>query len=237
VLSRDKNFNTIEATIPTTTPPAVGSFTVNLMGLESGIQYWVKSFAFIAGNSLSNSGTYYGNPVSFTAGNPVFKIGQEYDGGIIFYLDATNQHGLMCAKNDQGLSAWDPFPFDVNNSQNYSPQFTGAISTSMGTGFANTTMITGIIGTGFDAAGLCTLYRDEKNHDDWYLPSKGELNAIYENLVVPGIITPSSLNSSYYWSSSEIDNKDVWSQRFDDGQPVNFAWKNNIMNVRAVRAF
>ncbi len=34
------------------------------------------------------------------------KIGQTYQGGIIFYLDASGDHGLIAAPADQGVTSW-----------------------------------------------------------------------------------------------------------------------------------
>lgn len=39
-----------------------------------------------------------------SSNNPIttgLKIGDIYEGGIIFYLDATGQHGMVCATSDQ----------------------------------------------------------------------------------------------------------------------------------------
>jgi hypothetical protein len=37
---------------------------------------------------------------------PKFHIGQEYGGGIIYYIDATGKHGLIAAKEDLGPAPW-----------------------------------------------------------------------------------------------------------------------------------
>jgi hypothetical protein len=40
----------------------------------------------------------------YVVGNPTLTIGQSYQGGIIFWLDATGQHGLIAATADQSAS-------------------------------------------------------------------------------------------------------------------------------------
>lgn len=75
--------------------------------------------------------------------------------------------------------------------------------------------------------------------DDWFLPSKDELNAIWDNLVNNGIGSNSGVGGfAYvsYWSSSESSSTYAWYHGFDDGSQGNFI-KNIIRRVRAVRAF
>ena len=70
-------------------------------------------------------------------------------------------------------------------------------------------------------------------HDDWYLPSKEELNALYQekshNLV-------GGFASDYYWSSTESYADGAWTQYFYDGSQF-IVSKYNSLGVRAVRAF
>ena len=68
---------------------------------------------------------------------------------------------------------------------------------------------------------------------DWYLPTKTELNLVYVNLHKAGIV---NLGASWYWSSSQVDNKYAWGQYFGDGRQYVDA-KNKTGSVRAVRAF
>ena len=69
---------------------------------------------------------------------------------------------------------------------------------------------------------------------DWYLPTKEELNFIYKNLVKTGILN----DTTYHWSSSEVDNNCAWYQRFSDGAPNIRQPKMYLsISVRAIRAF
>ena len=67
--------------------------------------------------------------------------------------------------------------------------------------------------------------------DDWFLPSKDELNEMYIQRIAIGGFT-----SDGYWSSSEFNEDAVWGQGFDDSTLYNF-YKTNAQNVRPVRAF
>ncbi|MFP3043594.1 DUF1566 domain-containing protein, partial [Treponema primitia] len=82
------------------------------------------------------------------------------------------------------------------------------------------------------AAQLCTGYTGgEKN--DWFLPSKDELDLIYKNLKAKGL---GSLDGRWYWSSSENGSSVAWVQDFSDGSQYGRG-KNATSSVRAVRAF
>jgi len=69
--------------------------------------------------------------------------------------------------------------------------------------------------------------------DDWFLPSRDELNLMYENLHKNGL---GSFAYYYYWSSSESNAYDAWEQSFDYGnQDLN--GRSFGSRVRPVRAF
>ena len=108
---------------------------------------------------------------------------------------------------------------------------TGATTTAIGTGQANTTVIVTIQDAGSYAAQLCNDLT-EGGYNDWYLPSKDELDKLYTNKVAIG-----GFADYTYWSSSEGDAYTAWTQNFfDDGNQANFT-KDFALLVRAVRAF
>ena len=148
-------------------------------------------------------------------------VGMSYQGGIIAYIDATGEHGLIAAPNDQSAGIqW----CNGNN-------IVIGTSTVIGTGKSNTTKIVQKQGSGNYAAKLC----DDlvlNGYSDWYLPSKDELNILYQNRnLIGGFNT-----SSYYWSSSELNGSYAWCQGFSNGSQTNY-YKYNTYRVRAVRAF
>ena len=86
------------------------------------------------------------------------------------------------------------------------------------------------------AAKKCLDYSlevDGKVYDDWFLPSKDELNLMYENLERKGV---GSFGDYDYWSSSEIHSYDAWFQRFRNGHQ-DFYYRGDHNSVRPVRAF
>ena len=75
---------------------------------------------------------------------------------------------------------------------------------------------------------------------DWYLPSMGELNAIYGNKGVLnlalGKIGGTELISNHYWSSSVYPPDEAWGLNFGGGN-VYSTGKNSSLYVRPVLAF
>ena len=69
-------------------------------------------------------------------------------------------------------------------------------------------------------------------YDDWFLPSKDELNLIYENLKLQSIGT----FGNSYWSSSEYSSNDAWYQNFNSGNQYS-SNRSNSRYVRPIRAF
>lgn len=84
------------------------------------------------------------------------------------------------------------------------------------------------------AAKLCLEYSTGTTKPgEWYLPSKIELNLIYETLRKSGKI----VSDEWHWSSSQYNSSsDAWLQRFSDGYQYGNC-KKYYYCVRAVRAF
>jgi len=159
-------------------------------------------------------------------------------GGIVFWVDETGQHGLVCAKQDQNASVrW----FGGTNGN------TQAKGDGVYAGKANTTIIiTGTVSIGDDnatyAARICNeleITVGDKTYGDWYLPSNHELNLMYQNKrtinTTAGNNRGSDLSNAY-WSSTEIDNDGALKTDFSGGRGVETN-KGSTSNVRAVRAF
>jgi hypothetical protein len=149
-------------------------------------------------------------------------LGDEYQGGIVAYVDETGKHGLIAAPKDQAAKI-----------QWYNGSYikTDATGTAYNTGKSNTEKIVQTQGAGNYAAKLC----DDlilNGYDDWFLPGKDELNELYKN---KGLIGGFS-NDGYYWSSSESDNNTAWLQSFSNGNQVSWN-KKDVVKVRAVREF
>ena len=162
---------------------------------------------------------------------PLYTIGDTALGGKIAYIlqrgdsgyDANIQHGLVAAISDQTSAIrW----------HNGTNKITGAKGVVIGTGFANTNSIISAQGetTTSYAAGLARAYKGG-GYDDWFLPSKDELNKLYINKVIIG-----GFVNNNYWSSSEKDFEFAYKLNFTNGDQ-NANNKVNTFYVRAIRAF
>jgi hypothetical protein len=69
-------------------------------------------------------------------------------------------------------------------------------------------------------------------YDDWYLPSKDELNQLYLNRAAVG-----GFVAGYYWSSSEFNVILAWIQDFRAGLQSSGGKGSTSYYVRPVRAF
>jgi hypothetical protein len=183
----------------------------------------------ISGDTLFISN---GNYVIIPGLTPIasVQIGDYRDGGIVFWVDTTGQHGLICDIQDLGAAEWGC----------YGTVIVGANGTAIGTGQQNTNdILVGCIQSSGIAAEICN-NSIAQGFSDWFLPSKDELNQMYQN---KAIIEASAISNGgsafatyYYWSSSEFDFYNAWEQYFSNGyQSINY--KFSTYNIRAVRAF
>lgn len=155
---------------------------VSLTGLSAVTTYHFRV------KIVNSSGTAYGKDMTvFTK----YVAGDSALGGIVFYVDNTGQHGLVCAVTNQG-----------SNIQWYNGSYviTNATGTAIGTGKANTTAIVAAQGVGNYAAKICSDL-ELNSYSDWFLPSIDELHLIYSVI---------GLESANYWSSSEYDSDHAW---------------------------
>jgi len=109
----------------------------------------------------------------------------------------------------------------------------GADGTAVGTGEQNTIDIEAGCTTPDTAADLCANLSLD-GYSDWFLPSKDELNLMYENLKVDGV--GGFAVGGLYWSSSEFTAYNAWGQDYSNGAQL-YNNKNHMYRVRAVRAF
>ncbi len=155
-------------------------------------------------------------------------IGENYGGGIVFYVYDNGQHGLIAAKADQSTGIeW--YGGTITN--------TRARADGIGAGLKNTAIVIAnqgpVDGRDF-AATVCNEYSITVNgitYGNWYLPSKHELNLLYLQKDVVG-----GFANDYYWSSNEEYDYGAWVHSFADGTQNNY-YKYYSYRVRAIWAF
>jgi hypothetical protein len=160
-----------------------------------------------------------------------YEIGETGPGGgKIFYISSG---GFTMTNNGQTCHYLEAAPADITGtfawaSAGYTGTlFPGDFGTAIGTGRKNTTLILAE-NTAAPAAYACKNYGAP---NDWFLPSKDELNELYQQKNTVGGFT-----TTWYWSSSQINNNYAWNQVFNNGNQTNDV-KNNTVYVRAIRAF
>tara|TARA_B110000459_G_scaffold94671_1_gene105760 strand:- start:1333 stop:2160 length:828 start_codon:yes stop_codon:yes gene_type:complete len=167
-------------------------------------------------------------------------VGDLKNGGYVVWVNpADPSKGLVSALVDQITDIRGVVWYDGDF--NTLPE-TGATSTAIGTGSSNTDAIIVAQGSGSYAAQLCADYSvtvDGITYDDWFLPSKDELNLLYLQHTLIGGFTDdvtTEIYGDYYWSSSESSKYYAWDQDFFDGSDET-SDKNYPNLVRAVRAY
>ena len=182
-------------------------FSTILSPIDNGPLYTKKFSIDIINNfynfrvtATNKVGTSIASEFSNVVPDP--QVGKKLFGGRVFYIlnSADPGHisgqtrGLICADRDKEAKVkWDP--------NNISQEVTGTYE-EMGHGKMNTQNIIDKLGEQNKsyAAYQATLYSADDGYTGWYLPSKDELNRIYQNLE-----NYESMNfeDKNYWSSSE----------------------------------
>lgn len=163
------------------------------------------------------------------------KIGDYYQGGIIFFIEKDNtntQKGLIVSINDVHKGTqWSNIKMElVGEELNYDKE-----------GEINTIKIINQKNHNESAAKLCNEYiYDEYN--DWYLPSLQEFSLMFNNkdLINPAILSAKGdlLNNKLYWTSNEYMNGFAWVFPFYFSSMQAYEVdKINLYPVRAIRKF
>jgi hypothetical protein len=162
-------------------------------------------------------------------------IGDYYGGGIVAYISSSSTlaeetQGLIAAKSDittTGL-AWSSSTNTVVGT-----------SADYGTGLSNSNKIMNSSGaSSFSFAAFYARYYSGGGYNDWFLPSKDELDRIHSVSNQIGNFSPSGA----YWSSTELslrlpyDGSTAYAREFFSGN-LSFSNKTWTLLVRPVRYF
>lgn len=186
-------------------------------------------------------------------------VGDAYGGGTVAYIlkrgdpgyVAGQAHGLIAAPAD--LTPADPWGVAWSN---FTDSLIGSTAqgTALGTGRANTVAIVAQTIDNQHCTGGAAYLCDNLvagGYDDWYLPSRDELDKLYKlyvrlsNTGKNGNFNPSGFYQAY-WSSSECAGEFglvlAWYQNFDNNPAPgtdlqNTHYKTQTFSVRAVRSF
>ena len=165
-------------------------------------------------------------------GNISAQIGDEFEGGYLFYLDESGSRGLVAAKEDlDGEYQWGCYGNDVD----------GAYMQEIGFGLHNTKQIVSSDCFESQTAVAEALLYESEGYSDWYLPSRFELMEMYDNISQNSTIGniggfTNDDYGEYYWSSSQESDSTSYSLSFstsDKGPNSKFL----SYYVRPIRAF
>ncbi len=174
-----------------------------------------------------------------TKGQLRYEVGDFAHGGIVFWVDETGQHGLVCAKEDQDDGRGIQWYNGVNED-------TEAHGNGVYAGEMNTMLIIARQGSNsFDyAAGICANYsvtEDGVEYGDWYLPTWKELSLMFAQRTMIELTATSNggtaFADTFYWSSNESDASSARVYNFSSGYITNNAKDISTNRVRAVRRF
>ena len=166
-----------------------------------------------------------------------YQVGDLAEGGIVFYVDETGEHGLVAAMEDlEGAFEWGCYSGNVD----------GADGLAIGTGYQNTIDIVNdncLPQDGGITAAQAALDAEINGYSDWYLPSQNELVEMYYTIGNEGPEgNIGGFETNYvlelYWSSSEINNYNARTVSFDTGDSIDEGGaKHNLHSVRVIRSF
>jgi len=158
-------------------------------------------------------------------------VGDLAEGGIVFYVDETGEHGLVAAEEDLP----EMYPWGCSGSV-----ISGADGLVIGTGLQNTLDIVFGCSESPIAASMA-LEHENNGYSDWYLPSFDELMEMFNTI---GNAGPNgnvgSFQDDWYISSSEFENDptNVWGNNFSETFPNPGGGHKSIPNnIRLIRSF
>ena len=194
----------------------------------------------IAGNTGAQGPTgLNGTDGADGTNNTIYAVGDFTQGGIVFWVDDTGEHGLVATKDDQSTGIrWHAGTNGSTQAKGDQP-FSGEMNTAI--------IIAAHVAIGDDGntygARLCAelqITENGKTYGDWYLPSRQELILLASNENTINTTATANGGSNFaatgrYWSSTEGTSTTTWTYVFGSGSQQNS--KVNLNYVRAIRAF
>lgn len=201
-------------------------------------------------NQVNDSDTSLGNKIEAVQTQinelPIIthKIGDILDGGIVFYVDASRQHGLIASLTDLSTG------IEWRNGEG-GDRVINARAEGLGAGKSNTQLIVSeqtideqegkfaaLLTSAYQVASdgtPCTpsLITTSSCFGGWYLPSVYELRLLHINLKNSGF---GDLSDEVYWSSTEASATEAVLVNFGSGQSEVYD-KSVLARVRAIHNF
>lgn len=227
---------------------AICSFGSNTWANPASTDYVNRKIADLQATfsiALQQTTTSLGSEINGLRKQP-HRIGEIYQGGRIFFVDSTGEHGLIAALTDanEGVGiSW-------QNGES-GEKITNAQASGTGAGDSNTRLIIAQQTIDFQAGNFAALVASRfavladgrtscttkvespmPCYGGWYLPS------IYELDLMRIHAKPANNNASaLYWSSTEVSVTEAWAEDINTGEQYRMDKANSEVLVRAIRAF
>jgi len=158
------------------------------------------------------------------------EVGDFHEGGVVFWIDDSEEHGLVCSVND------------VNNTDWGNSSIFADTHDSIGAGNINTINLEAELNSiyEYDTPFHICIDLSSNDYSDWFLPSSKSLKLISENrsLISATVLENGGTLFNYdeYWSSTSINNFEFYSCNFV-ADSIEVGLINQFRGVRAVRSF
>ncbi len=173
---------------------------------------------------------------------PTYSIGDYVQGGVIFWLDQSGQHGLVCAIQDAyngNIIGW-----DCGSNGQTKARGPGTYAGEMNTSIIISSLVALDPTSTCDYAALkCSeieILQGGVFYSDWYLPAVFELSDLYNSITIVNSSCVANggnaLQSLYYWSSTEYGPNDSY-QFSMGGLGFSTAAKSGARHIRPIRSF
>jgi hypothetical protein len=172
---------------------------------------------------------YYNKPCPLSG----YTVGQRFDFGTCFYLEPDNINGLA-------------FRMDLYLTTKYwhatNTTLVNATNDAIYSGLTNTDLIVTTYGAENNAAKTAKDYTyttpEGVTYDDYYLPSKVEIELIGSNFRNLGIVLypNETLDNYIYWTSTEYDSSQAWAYNLVTNEFF-LSNKSNLYKVMLIKQF
>ena len=212
-----------------------GSGEITVTGLTNGEDY---TFTVTA---INENGTSAPSSASNSV-TPNVAVGDLLQGGVVYYIaptptdldgDGKVDIGLICSLESQSEGIEWILGGDTQTTEN------GNTLTAIGTGQTNTNAMmnqAGYTGGAAQAADNYSVTDNGVTYNDWFLPSKDELNEMFIQKALIEAAAGSAFGGNY-WSSSESNDIRAYIHNLINGADSNAKKHNEVPRVRAIRTF
>ncbi len=159
--------------------------------------------------------------------NLILRLGDEYKGGKIFYLDQSGVHGLISSTKDLDIVSGIGFHWGEQQ----------LINTTKDNGFENTKKMISVSPNEYYAAYHFKNGYNYNGYNDWYIPAIQELEILKENMNLVGGFTNDLNWKANYWSSSELSASNAEALHFNVLMGNSYNKQSYGLMVRPIRKF